>query len=112
MQFNMKVQFRLCSKLDALTHRWDIYMEGDNTEATATNMHPVFASEQLTEFLVLAHTTLAENPKPSTTDHDALTISITAAYTEDDLATKLWEQLKTTSQEGWTEREGHLYFCE
>ena len=38
-QFNLKVCFRpgrLGSKLDALTHRWDIYMEGDNPEATAT----------------------------------------------------------------------------
>src|SRR5258706_9518314 len=50
-QFNMKVQFRLGrlgSKLDTLTHRWDIYTEGDNPEPAATNIHPVFTIKQLT----------------------------------------------------------------
>src|SRR5258707_13677262 len=39
-QFNMKVCFRpgrLGSKPDALTHKWDTYMEGNNPEPTATN---------------------------------------------------------------------------
>src|SRR5258708_25594012 len=42
-QFNMKVWFRLGrlgSKPDALTHRWDIYMEGDSPEPAATNVCP------------------------------------------------------------------------
>src|SRR5258707_14217507 len=49
-QFNMKVRFRpgrLGSKPDALTCRWDIYMEGNNPEPTATNVRPVFTIEQL-----------------------------------------------------------------
>src|SRR5258707_6235922 len=49
-QFNMKVQFRLGplgSKLDTLTCRWDIYMEGDNLEPAATNVCPVFTIKQL-----------------------------------------------------------------
>src|SRR5258707_14108779 len=48
----------------------------------------------------------------NTLDHDALASSITTAYAEDDLAIKLWEWIKTTNQlDGWTEREGHLFFC-
>ena len=116
-QFNMKVWFRLArlgSKPDMLIHRWDIYTEGDNLEAAVTNVCPVFTSEQLAEVLALAHTALTEDPKPSNTfDHDTLANSITTAYAEDDLAIKLQEQLKTADQpEGWTEKEGHLYFCE
>ena len=51
-QFNMKVQFRLGrlgSKLDMLTHRWDVYTEGDNLEPAVTNIHPVFTIEQLSQ---------------------------------------------------------------
>src|SRR5258707_726174 len=58
-QFNMKVQFRpgrLGSKLDALTCRWDVYMEGDNLEPAVTNVCPVFTTEQLAGTLVLVHT--------------------------------------------------------
>src|SRR5258708_24068956 len=74
-QFNMKVHFRpgrLGSKPDALTHRWDIYMEGDDPEAIATNVHPVFTSNQLTEVPVLAHAGSMEDLTPSNTlDQDA-----------------------------------------
>src|SRR5258707_14728277 len=91
-QFNMKVQFRLGrlgSKLDVLTCRWDIYMEGDNLVTTATNVQLVFTSEQLTEGPVLACATSIEDPMPSNTlDHDTLA-SITTAYMEDGLAIKL-----------------------
>src|SRR5260370_17894045 len=55
-QFNMKVWFRpgrLGSKPYALTCRWDIYMEGDNPEHTATNIHLTFTIEQLTGTPVL-----------------------------------------------------------
>src|SRR5258708_9496025 len=120
-QFNMKVCFRLGrlgSKPDVLTCRWDIYMEGDNPEAVVTNVHPVFTSNQLTEVLVLARTGSMEDPTPSNTlDQDMHTTSITAAYTEDDHALKLWEQIRSANQpDGWTEREGHLlstsnYMC-
>src|SRR5258708_27254890 len=85
-QFNMKVQFRLGrlgSKLDVLTCRWDIYMEGDNLEPAATNICPVFTIEQLAGTLVLVHTRTMEDPTPSNTlDHDALTESISTAYAE------------------------------
>src|SRR5258706_88255 len=103
---------RLGSKPDALTHRWDIYTEGDNPEAIATNVCPVFTSEQLAEVLVLACTGSMEDLMPSNTlDQDACTISITAAYAEDDCAMKLWEQIKSANQlDGWAEREGHLLF--
>src|SRR5258708_22857931 len=116
-QFNMKVWFRLGrlgSKPDALTHRWDIYMEGDNLEPTVTNVRPVFTIEQLTGTLVLAHTRTMEDPTPSNNlDHDALAESITIAYAEDDLAKKIREQIKTANQpDGWTEREGCLLFRE
>src|SRR5258705_12175157 len=88
VQFNMKVCFRLGrlgSKLDALTRRWDIYMEGDDPEAIATNVCPVFTSDQLAEVLVLACTGSMEDLMPSNTlDQDAHTTSITVAYVEDD----------------------------
>src|SRR5258708_6713146 len=114
-QFNMKVQFRpgrLGSKLDALTHRWDIYTEGDNPEPAATNICPVFTIKQLTGTLVLAHAGTMEDPTPSNTlDHNALAESITTAYMEDELAKKICEQIKTTNQlDGWMEREGCLLF--
>src|SRR6266446_3503607 len=116
-QFNMKVWFRpgrLGSKPDALTCRWDVYMEGDNLEPAVTNVHLVFTSEQLAETLVLVHTRKMEDPTPSNTlDHDALAESITAACMEDDLAMKICKQIKTANQpEGWTEKEGCLLFCE
>src|SRR6266436_6298284 len=115
-QFNMKVWFRpgrLGSKLDALTHRWDIYTEGDNPEPAATNVCPVFTIEQLAGTLVLVHARTMEDPTPSNTlDHDALAKSITTAYMEDKLTKKICEQIKTTNQpDGWTEREGCLLFC-
>src|SRR5260221_8208056 len=95
-----------------LTCRWDIYMEGDNPEPTATNVCPVFTIEQLTGTLVLAHTRTMEDPTPSNTlDHDTLTESITTANVEDELTKKIREQIKTTNQpDSWTEREGHLLF--
>src|SRR5258705_12184084 len=115
MQFNMKVQFRpgrLGSKLDVLTHRWDVYMEGDNLEPTVPNVHPVFTRKQLAETLVLVCTGKMEDPTPSNTlDHNALAKSITAACTEDDLAMKIHKQIKTAKQlDGSTEKEGHLLF--
>src|SRR5260221_6670051 len=116
-QFNMKVRFRLGrlgSKPDMLTHRSDIYMEGDNPEPTATNVHPVFTIKQLAGTPVLARAGTMEDPTPSNNlDHDALAESITTAYVEDDLAKKIREQIKTANQpDGWTEREGCLLFCE
>src|SRR5258707_1274842 len=116
-QFNMKVQFRpgrLGSKPDVLTRRWDVYMEGDNPEPTATNVRPVFTIEQLAGTLVLARAGTMEDPTPSNNlDHDTLAESITTAYAEDDLAKKIHEQIKTTNQpDGWLEREGCLLFRE
>src|SRR5258707_311467 len=116
-QFNMKVQFRpgrLGSKLDALTHRWDIYTEVDNLKPEVTNVCPVFTIEQLTEVLVLACAGAMEDPMPSNTlDQDAHTTSITPAYMEDDCTMKLQEQTKSANQlDGWMEREGHLLFHE
>src|SRR5258706_3327904 len=113
----MKVRFRpgrLGSKPDTLTHRWDIYTEGDNPEPAVTNVHPVFTIKQLAGTLVLACAGTMEDPTPSNTlDHNALAESITTAYVEDKLAKKIHEQIKTANQpDGWTEREGHLLFCE
>src|SRR5258708_6247716 len=115
-QFNMKVWFRLGrlgSKLDALTCRWDVYMEGNNLEPAATNICLVFTIKQLAGTLVLAHTRTMEDPTPSNTlDHDTLAKSITTAYVKDELTKKIHEQIKTTNQlDGWTEREGCLLFC-
>src|SRR5258708_8255789 len=117
VQFNMKVHFRpgrLGSKVDALTCRWDIYMEGDDAEAVATNIHPVFTSDQLAEVPVLACAGSMEDPMPSNTlDQDVHTTSITAAYMVDDHALKLWEQIRSTNQpDRWMEREGRLLFHE
>src|SRR5258707_7801267 len=116
-QFNMKVRFRpgrLGSKPDALTHRWDIYTEGNNLEPAATNIHLVFTIEQLAGTPVLVCTGTMEDPTPSNTlDHNALTKSITTAYAEDELTKKIHEQIKTANQpDSWMEREGHLLFCE
>src|SRR5260221_999878 len=91
-QFNMKVCFRLRrlgSKPDTLTHRWDAYMEGDNPEPAATNIHPVFTIKQLTGTPVLVCTGTMEDPTPSNTlDHDTLAKSITTAYVKDKLTKK------------------------
>src|SRR5258708_838311 len=110
-QFNMKVQFRpgrLGSKLDTLTCRWDVYMEGDNPEPAATNVCLVFTIKQLAEALVLAHTRTMEDPTPSNT----LAESITTACVEDNLTMKICEQIKTANQlDGWMERDGCLLFC-
>src|SRR5258707_2734494 len=116
-QFNMKVCFRpgrLGSKPDALTRRWDVYTEGDDPEAVATNICPVFTSDQLAEVPVLACTGSMEDLTPSNTlDQDACTTSITAAYAEDDCALKLQEQIRSANQpDRWTEREGCLLFHE
>ena len=110
-QFNMKVRFRpgrLGSKLDVLTHRWDVYMEGNNPEPTVTNIRLVFTIEQLAGTPVLACAGTMEDPTPSNNlDHDTLTESITTAYAEDDLTKKIRKQIKTANQlDGWTEREG------
>src|SRR5258708_15910907 len=116
-QFNMKVQFRLGrlgSKLDMLTHRWDIYMEGNNPEPAATNICPVFTIKQLTGTLVLVCARTMQDPTPSNTlDHNTLAESITTAYVEDKLTKKIHEQIKTANQlDSWTEREGCLLFHE
>src|SRR5260221_4952359 len=116
-QFSMKVHFRpgrLGSKPGVLMCRWDIYTEGDNPEAVATNVCPLFTSNQLAEVLVLAHTGSMEDLTPSNTlDQDACTTSITAAYAEDDHALKLQEQIRSANQlDGWMEREGCLLFHE
>src|SRR5260221_11576571 len=113
----MKVHFRLGrlgSKLDALMCRWHIYMEGDDPEAIATNIRPVFTSDQLTEVPVLACTGSMEDPTPiNTLDQDVCTTSITKAYTEDDCTLKLWEQIRSANQpDRWMEREGCLLFHE
>src|SRR5258708_16970391 len=101
-QFNMKVRFRpgrLGSKLDVLTHRWDIYTEGDNPEPAVTNVCLVFTIEQLTGTLVLVHARTMEDPTPSNTlDHDALAESITTAYMEDELTNTIPKQIKTPNQ--------------
>src|SRR5258707_7324841 len=87
-QFNMKVRFRpgrLGSKLDTLTCRWDIYMEGDNPQPAATNVCLVFTIKQLAGTLVLVHTETMEDPTPrNTLDHDALAKSVTTAYMENE----------------------------
>src|SRR5258708_142256 len=116
-QFNMKVWFRpgrLGSKPDALTCRWDVYMEGDNPEPAVTNVCLVFTIEQLAGTPVLVHTRTMEDPTPSNNlDHDTLAESITTAYAEDDLTKKICKQIKTANQlDGWTERDGCLLFCE
>ncbi len=97
-----------------MTHRWDVYTEGDNLEPAATNVCPVFTIKQLAEAPVLACTGTMEDPTPSNTlDHDALTKSITTACTEDNLAMKIHKQIKTTNQlDGWMERDRCLLFCE
>src|SRR5258708_38828954 len=94
--------------------RWDVYMEGDNPEPAVTNVCLVFTIEQLAGTPVLVHAGTMEGPTPSNTlDHDALAESITTAYAEDKLTKKICEQIKATNQpDGWTEREGHLLFCE
>src|SRR5258708_6339112 len=116
MEFKMKVRFRhgrLGYKLDMLTHRWDVYMEGNNLEPAATNVCLVFTIKQLAEAPVLACTRTMEDPTPSNTlDHDALAKSITTACMEDNLAMKICEQIKTANQlDSWMERDRHLLFC-
>src|SRR5258706_109519 len=78
------------------------------------NLEYFMSSKQLTGTPVLARARTMEDPTPSNTlDHNALAKSITTAYTEDELAKKICEQIKTANQpDGWMEREGCLLFHE
>src|SRR5258708_22414272 len=116
-QFNMRVHFRpgrLGSKPDALTHRWDLYTDGDGQEPTATNMHPIFDSKHLAEDLVLACMGTVEEPTAATgitMDSEAIDGDIAAIGAGDDFARKICRQIKATNHpEGWMEQDGHLLF--
>src|SRR5258707_6950258 len=118
-QFNMRVHFRpgrLGSKLDALTRRWDLYMDGDGQEPMATNMCPIFDSEHLAEDPVLAHTGTVEEPMATTgitMDSEAIDGDIAVIGTGDDFARKIHGQIKAANHpEGWTEQDGRLLFCD
>src|SRR5258707_9007904 len=116
-QFNMRVHFRpgrLGSKLDALTHRWDLYMDGDRQEPAATNVHPIFDSEHLAEDLVLARTGTVEEPTATagiTMDSKAINGDIAVIGAGDDFARKICRQIKAANHpEGWMEQDGCLLF--
>src|SRR5258708_1229593 len=116
-QFNMRVCFRpgrLGSKPDALTRRWDLYTDRDGQEPAATNMHPIFNSEHLTEDLVLACTGTMEEPMTATgitMDSEAIDGDIATIGAGDDFTRKICRQIKATNHlEGWMEQDGHLLF--
>src|SRR5258708_27615107 len=117
-QFNMRVHFRpgrLGSKPDVLTCRWDLYMDGDGQEPTATNMCPIFDSEHLAEDPVLACTGTVEEPMATTgitMDSKAIDGDIAAIGAGDDFTRKICRQIKAANHlEGWTEQIGRLLFC-
>src|SRR5258707_8852522 len=116
-QFNMRVCFRpgrLGSKPDVLTHRWDLYTDGDGQEPAATNMCLIFDSKHLAEDLVLAHTGTVEEPMAATgitMDSEAIDGDIAAIGTGDDFARKICGQIKAANHpEGWMEQDGRLLF--
>src|SRR5260221_2703793 len=116
-QFNMRVHFRpgrLGSKPDALTHRWDLYMDRDGQEPTATNVHPIFNSKHLAEDPVLAHTGTMEEPMATagiTMDSKAINGDIATICAGDDFTRKICRQIKAANHpEGWMEQDGHLLF--
>src|SRR5260221_2120134 len=118
-QFNMRVRFRpgrLGSKPDALTRRWDLYMDGDRQEPAATNVRPIFDSEHLAEDLVLARTGTVEEPTAAagiTMDSEAIDGDIAAIGAGDNFTRKIRRQIKAANHpEGWTEQEGRLLFCD
>src|SRR5258708_7515293 len=118
-QFNMRVHFRpgrLGSKLDVLTHRWDLYMDGDGQEPAATNVHPIFDSEHLTEDPVLACMGTMEEPTAAagdTMDSEAIDGDIATIGAGDDFARKICGQIKAANHlEGWMEQDGCLLFCD
>src|SRR6266436_2172547 len=102
-QFNMRVHFRpgrLGSKLDALTHRWDLYMDRDGQEPAATNVHPIFDSKHLAEDPVLAHTGTMEEPMAAagiTMDSKAINGDIAVIGTGDGFARKICGQIKAAN---------------
>ena len=100
----MRVHFRpgrLGSKLDVLTHRWDLYMDGDGQEPTATNMCPIFNSEHLAEDPVLACMGTMEEPTTTagiTMDSEAIDGDIATIGAGDDFARKIhckWDKVGT-----------------
>src|SRR5260221_5213027 len=99
-QFNMRVHFRpgrLGSKPDALTHRWDLYMDRDGQEPAATNVYPIFDSKHLAEDPVLAHTGTMEEPMAAagiTMDSKAINGDIAVIGAGDDFARKIHGQNK------------------
>src|SRR5260221_5508324 len=117
-QFNMRVCFRpgrLGSKPDALTCRWDLYMDGDGQEPAATNVCPIFDSEHLAEDPVLAHMGTMEEPMATTgitMDSKAINGDIAAIGAGDDFTRKICRQIKAANHpEGWTEHDRRLLFC-
>src|SRR5260221_7635246 len=102
-QFNMRVHFRpgrLGSKPDVLTCRWDLYTDRDGQEPAATNVHPIFDSEHLTEDPVLAHMGTMEEPTAAagiTMDSEAIDGDIATIGAGDDFARKIHEQIKPTN---------------
>src|SRR5258708_21702551 len=116
-QCNMRVCFRpgrLGSKPDALTHRWDLYTDGDGQEPAATNVRPIFDSEHLTEDPVLARMGTVEEPTAAagvTMDSEAIDGDIATIGAGDDFARKIRGQIKAANHpEGWTEQDGRLLF--
>src|SRR5258708_23592412 len=93
-QFNMRVCFRpgrLGSKPDMLTCRWDLYLDRDGQEPTATNMCPIFDSKHLAEDPVLACTGTVEEPTTTagiTMDSEAINRDIAIIGTGDDFTMK------------------------
>src|SRR5258708_6401102 len=116
-QFNMRVCFRpgrLGSKPDALTHRWDLYTDGDGQEPAATNVRPIFDSEHLTEDPVLARMGTVEEPTAAagvTMDSEAIDGDIATIGAGDDFARKIRGQIKAANHpEDWTKQDGRLLF--
>src|SRR5258707_10585429 len=116
-QFNMRVCFRpgrLGSKPDALTCRWDLYMDGDGQEPAATNVCPIFDSEHLAEDPVLAHMGTMEEPMATTgitMDSKAINGDIAVIGTGDGFERKICGQIKAANPpEGWMEKDRPLLF--
>src|SRR5260221_268275 len=116
-QFNMRVCFRpgrLGFKPDMLTHRWDLYMDGDGQEPAATNVCPIFNSKHLAEDPVLACTGTVEEPTAAagvTMDSKAIDGDIATIGTGDDFARKIRRQIKAANHpEGWMEQDRCLLF--
>ena len=115
-QFNLIIRFhpgKLCTKPDALTRRWDVYLkEGGSDYATVNpqNLKPIFGQEQLASSLRASKLYSTAVSGAYVMDLEQLTEDIRSAYPHDPVSSA---QLPTPSAPKWSlSKDGMLLLNE